>query len=272
MALSPVSESGLTVRPMKRETLVWDLPTRLFHVLLAGTFLGAYAVALTVDDESPRFAVHMLLGGLAAFAVALRVVWGFVGSRYARFASFLPGGRALVAYLRGLFERAPATAALGHNPASSVVIFGMLAAVLGTALSGALMGSYGEAFEEVHEVFAHGTFALAAVHVAGVIVHVLRHRDGLVLGMIDGKKVGPSSEAIRSSHPLVAAAFIGLTALWGVALVRNYDGARGTVTLPLIGATLTLGEGAEGDGEREARAEGATVGRSGRGDDDDDDD
>lgn len=264
---------------MNRDTLVWDLPTRLFHVLLAGAFLGAYVIALTVDDDSPRFAVHMLLGAVAGFAVLLRAVWGFVGSRYARFASFVPGGRALVAYLRGLFERAPAMAALGHNPASSVVIFAMLAAVLGTALSGALMGTY-QVFEEVHEVFAHGLFALAAVHVAGVIVHVLRHRDGLALSMVDGKKVGPAREAIASSHPLVAAMFVGLTALWGVALVRGYDGASGTVTLPLIGTTLALGEGGEGEhegrgGDRrdgEARTLGRGSERARHHDDDDDDD
>jgi cytochrome b len=80
--------------------LVWDLPVRLFHLLLGLTFIGAFTIANVVDDESVLFSAHMLLGLLMAFMVVLRLIWGFVGTKHARFADFLHGPRAVVTYLR----------------------------------------------------------------------------------------------------------------------------------------------------------------------------
>lgn len=253
---------------MERNTLVWDLPTRLLHVTLAGSFVAAWLVAQTSDDESARFVVHMLFGGLAAVTVALRVVWGFVGSRYARFASFVPGIGALVRYLASLAAR-PGRAPLGHNAGSAPVIYAMLAAVLGTAASGVWMGRW-EALEEVHEVLANGLMVLAAIHVAGVLVHTLRHRDALPLSMIDGRKVGDAKEGIESAHPGVAAVF-ALTVLGaGIVMVRGYDATTGTVTLPGVGA-LALGEAGEGPQGAEPGAAPLAREQGQEGEEDDDD-
>ena len=70
--------------------LVFDLPVRVFHWLLAALFLGAFVIGTTVDDESSVFAVHALLGAGAGFLVLLRLVWGLVGTRHARFGSLSP--------------------------------------------------------------------------------------------------------------------------------------------------------------------------------------
>ncbi|MBK6517471.1 MAG: cytochrome b/b6 domain-containing protein [Polyangiaceae bacterium] len=229
-----------------RTLLVWDLPTRLFHWLLAASVLGAFAIGLGVDDESRVFAVHMLLGAVAAFMVLLRVVWGLFGSRYARFGSFAFGPSAVLGYFRGLFTRSDARW-IGHNPGSSLAIFAMIVLTLGVALTGALMGTAGEVFEEVHEILAYSLIGVAVGHVAGVALHTLRHRENLTGSMVHGLKVGDPKQGIRSAHPGVALVFLGLTTAWAVALTRGYDPTTGSVRLPLVGTTLTLGEGAEGE-------------------------
>ncbi|MBL8744230.1 MAG: cytochrome b/b6 domain-containing protein [Myxococcales bacterium] len=232
---------------MKRSILVWDLPTRLFHWLLAASVLGAFAIGKLVDDDQPTFAVHMLLGATAAFLVVLRIVWGLVGSRHARFASFAFGPRAILSYFRGLFTK-DANHYVGHNPGSSVAIFAMLALTVGTAATGVLMSSSGEAVEELHELFANALIFVAVAHVAGVLLHTLRHRENLTSSMIVGKKLGKETDAIPSSHPLAALLLVALTTSWVVGLARGYDAGTGTVRVPLLGATVTVGEGAEGDG------------------------
>ncbi len=239
---------------MKRAILVWDLPTRLFHWLLAASVLGAFAIGKLVDDDQPTFALHMLLGATAAFAVMLRVVWGLVGSRHARFGSFMFGPRAIVGYFRGLLTK-DAKPFVGHNPGSSVAIFAMLALTVGAAATGALMGSFGETLEELHELFANALILVAVAHVAGVLLHTFRHRENLTGSMISGKKLGREADAISSSHPFAATVLVGLTASFALGLANGYDAQMGTVRLPLLGVTLAVGEGAEGEaagaGERE---------------------
>ena len=80
----------------QKHVLVWDVPTRLFHWLLAASFLGAYLIS-----ESERWrAVHALLGYTAALSVTFRLLWGLVGTRYARFTGFALAPHAVLSYLR----------------------------------------------------------------------------------------------------------------------------------------------------------------------------
>ena len=81
---------------------VYDLPTRVFHWSFAGLFATAYAIANLVDDESARFAWHMLAGLLMGVAVLLRVAWGVVGTRHARWSDLSLDPRQLAAYLKGV--------------------------------------------------------------------------------------------------------------------------------------------------------------------------
>jgi cytochrome b len=225
---------------------VWDLPVRLFHWLLAGSFVGAFAIANLMDDESSLFALHMLLGGVMAFMVLLRVIWGFVGSRYARFGSFTFGPRALLAYLRGAVS-GKGERHTGHNPGSSFAVYAMLGLALGLAVTGAGMSRGGKAFEELHEVLAWAMVAVVGAHVAGIVWHTVRHKDNIALSMVDGHKRGDPAQGIGSSHALVALAFLGLTGLWAGALYSGYDARSSQVTLPLVGKTIQLGEGEKGE-------------------------
>jgi cytochrome b len=69
--------------------LIWDLPTRMFHWLLTIGFFISAAISVTADDDNPLFSVHMIVGIVLGVMVLLRIVWGFVGTRHARFTSFL---------------------------------------------------------------------------------------------------------------------------------------------------------------------------------------
>ncbi|MFO0759408.1 MAG: cytochrome b/b6 domain-containing protein [Byssovorax sp.] len=226
--------------------LVWDLPTRLFHGLLALSVLGAFGVAVLVDDEGAAFPLHMLLGAVAAFLVALRVVWGFVGPRYARFRSFLFGPRAVSTYLKGVLHREAGERHVGHNPGSSVIILVILALTLGLALTGVSMSRGGESIKEVHEALAFSLVGVVALHVLGVVAHTLRHRENIARSMIDGRKDGDAAQAIPSAHPLVALALVGATALWTGVLVRGYDAGSRSVALPGLGSRIMLGEDERG--------------------------
>jgi cytochrome b len=229
--------------------LVWDLPTRLFHWLLAGSFLAAFAIATTTDDDGRLFPVHMLLGLVLAFMVVLRLGWGLVGSRPSRLGSFALSPSALVGYLRESFTggRRPWT---GHNPGSSWAAVVMFACVLGLAGTGVLMSRGFEAVEEVHELLAWTLMGAVGVHLAGIAWHTLRHREVIALSMVDGQRLGDPAQAIRSARPVVGLVFLALTGAWAGGLVRSWDPATGTVTLPVLGAPLTLGEGGEHGGDR----------------------
>ncbi len=196
-------------------TLVWDLPTRVFHWLLAATFAGAY---LTSDGERLRD-VHLLLGYSAAGLVTFRVLWGLVGTRYARFASLPLSPRAVIDYLRSLLSFSPRHY-FGHNPAGSWAILGMLALIAGTALTGwANAIEIGpEWLEDVHEVFANATLALIVVHVGAVIVSSLLHRENLPRAMVTGYKPG-SGPAAAGTRWFVAVALVAVIgAFWAGAI------------------------------------------------------
>jgi len=106
---------------MANRILVWDVPTRVFHWLLAASFAGAF---ITADSEKWRD-VHVALGYIMVALIAFRVVWGFVGTHYARFSSFAFGPGKVVAYLKSLLTRTPEHH-VGHNPAGSWAVYGLL--------------------------------------------------------------------------------------------------------------------------------------------------
>lgn len=183
-------------------TLVWDAPVRIFHWLLVACFAGAW---LTAESEHWRL-VHVTLGYTMAGLVAFRLIWGLVGTRHARFASFVRGPRAVWAYLRSLTGPQPEHHT-GHNPAGALAIVGLLGLIALTAASG--FATYnelgGEWLEEFHEVAANGLLILVGVHVAGVIAGSVVHRENLVRSMFTGRKAVPPGEGIRRGWATLAA-------------------------------------------------------------------
>jgi len=227
---------------MKR-VLIWDVPVRLFHGLLGVAFVIAFAIPFLSGDDGPLFSIHMLFGAIAAFMVLLRLVWGFVGSRWARFRNFEVRPNKLAAYVRGAFSGG-GPRYTGHNPGSSIAAILMFAIILGLAATGILMGNGGGEFvEELHEILAWSMIVVIGAHLAGIAWHTLRHRENISKSMVDGRKVAEPSGAIASVRPVAGLLFVILTGLWAGALIQGYDAATSTVTVPILGQTVQVGEG-----------------------------
>ena len=197
---------------MTTRILVWDVPTRVFHWLLAGSFIGAF---LTAESEMYRD-VHVALGYLFLALIGFRVIWGLVGTRYARFRSFVFGPAQVLAYLKSLLRRSPQHY-IGHNPAGSWVIYGLLLLGLLSGVTG--YATYneigGDLFEELHEALSNAMLVLVAIHVTGVVASSLLHRENLVRSMISGYKPGEAHQGIQHSHWLMGTLLLaGAIALW----------------------------------------------------------
>lgn len=190
--------------------LVWDWPVRIGHWMLVGAFTLAW---LTAESETWRL-VHAWAGGAMAGVVLFRLFWGAAGTRHARFASFVRGPGAALVYLRDLMSGRPGHTA-GHNPAGGLAILVLLVLVFLTAASGWLVYQDlgGHMVEELHEGLSSALLAVVLVHVAGVLVGSLAHRENLVRAMFTGFKQGPADQAITGGSPIAAVALIGLAAL-----------------------------------------------------------
>ncbi|MHB0971679.1 MAG: cytochrome b/b6 domain-containing protein [Thermoanaerobaculia bacterium] len=244
--------------------LVWDLPVRFLHWMHAILFIGAFAIANLASDEGRVFVLHAVAGSVIVFLVVLRIVWGVIGSRHARFTGFDYRPSSLVAYLRRALGRGPKARDAGHNPATVWFAIAMLLVLVSLGVTGFLLGRGQERFEEIHEVLAWTAAGLAASHVAGIVWHRLRQKECIATSMITGRKEGEPVDAIPSARGWAAGAFALLTAAWAVAVFAGWDPATGRIVMPLTGQSLQIGER-----EDEAREGIATDGER---DDDDDDD
>jgi len=178
---------------------VWDPLIRVFHWGLVLAFVTAY---LTEDDV---ISVHTLAGYLILGLLAVRLVWGMVGTRHARFSDFVAGPRTVGPYLADVLRLRPRRY-VGHNPVGGAMIVLLLLSLLLTSLFGmgiyaieeqagplaAWLGGLGDAWaepvEEAHEFFANLTLLLVGLHVAGVLFESLLHRENLVRAMWTGRK------------------------------------------------------------------------------------
>lgn len=164
---------------------VWDLFVRLFHWSLVILFIIAYATG----DELER--VHIAAGYAIVALIILRVIWGFVGSRYARFHAFVRPPGEVFAYLRDAI-RLGAPRHLGHNPAGGAMILALLGALTLTSVTGIMMTT--DAFwgakwvETVHEALANLTVAMIVFHVLGVLFASFEHHENLMKAMVTGRK------------------------------------------------------------------------------------
>lgn len=228
--------------------LIWDLPTRLFHWLLGAGFAGAAGIAFLLDEDSGLYPYHAILGLGIAFMVALRVVWGFVGTRHARFRSFVFGPGAVLSYFRTVVTGTGATHA-GHNPASAYAIFAILALVVAQATTGVLLATGNEGAKELHELVAYALLGVVGAHIAGVVLHTLRHRENITGSMIHGRKEGAEDHAIGSARPVAGVVFLVLTAGWLGAILSGYDASTRTARFPLLGTVLSLGEAEDEHGD-----------------------
>lgn len=221
--------------------LIWDLPVRLFHWMLTLLILGALAISLLVDDSSPWYPYHSVLALIAAPLIVLRILWGFVGTRHARFWSFLFSPKAVVKYFIDAL-RWRETRHSGHNPGAAYFVILLMVLPLLSVLSGYQLGQGNKQVKEFHEILAYVLLGVIGVHILGVILHTLRHKELIAVSMIDGKKQAEASQAIPSSRPVVGLLFLMIALAWGVSVYRGYDTRAGVVRLPLIGMDVKVEE------------------------------
>ena len=158
---------------MSQRILVWDVPTRVFHWLLVLSFCGAY---LTAESERYRD-IHLVLGYTLLGLIGFRLLWGFFGTRYAQFRSFLFKPGEIAAYALSLLKGKPAHY-IGHNPLGSVAIWLLLGLVVLSCVSGVLLFQDigGDALEELHEFTSNTILVIVLLHIAGVAVSSVLHR------------------------------------------------------------------------------------------------
>ncbi len=204
----------------ENEVKIWDPFVRLSHWFLAAAFLLSYVTA-----GHPRW-LHVYSGYFITVLVVLRIIWGFVGPKYARFSNFVKSSREILSYLKDLVLLR-AKRHLGHDPAGGAMILLLLVFLSFTVLSGMMVhgvkdkaGPFAAAnpemilsnlsfsgvalaeserhereeaesggwLGEAHEIFAKLTLLLVIVHLFGVLVVSLGTRENLVRSMITGRK------------------------------------------------------------------------------------
>jgi cytochrome b len=182
--LPPATATSLRDAAPRTER-VWDPFVRAFHWSLVGLFI----VAFVTGDEVEW--LHFVAGYAIAALVALRVAWGFVGPRHARFRDFVRPPREVLAYLRDAVRlRAPRH--LGHNPAGGAMVVAMLALLTGISVTGFMMTTVAfwgtQWVEDLHEGLVNAMLILIAVHVAGVLLSSFEHGENLIRAMLTGRK------------------------------------------------------------------------------------
>ena len=177
---------------------VWDIVVRLFHWTLVTTFCICF-----ITEDSSR--IHVYSGYLIILLIVCRFIWGFIGTKHARFNDFMVAPGTAIQYIKE-FIKNKNSRFIGHNPAGAAMIVVLISSILITCLTGLLL--YGvaahsgplaflfsgtheyleETFEEVHEFFSNFSLTLIVLHVSGVIIAGKQHNENLVKSMINGFK------------------------------------------------------------------------------------
>jgi len=164
---------------------VWDRLVRAFHWSLLILFVIAYVSGDRWDD------LHDWVGYFIAALVSVRILWGFIGSKHARFKDFIRGPRTTLLFLMDSL-RLRAQRYLGHNPAGGAMVITLLTTITVISISGEMMHMdkfWGEQWvEDVHVTAVNVTLVLVALHIAGVLLASYEHKENLIKSMITGWK------------------------------------------------------------------------------------
>lgn len=226
---------------------VWDRGVRAFHWLLVLCVAGALLTGLydigTVDQ-------HVILGTAIAVLILFRAIWGFSGTTYARFRSFVPRPMEVLHHA-GELLRGGAPCHTGHNPIGSAMILALLAALTAIIVSGVIVlgGAAKEGplapfltfavaaqTKDVHELLAYLLMALVGLHLAGVVAESLRTRENLVRAMVTGRKQArhDARETVRG-RPVTAAAIFAVIGAPAAAVIAwfSFQPAYGVPDKPI---------------------------------------
>ena len=178
---------------------IWDPLVRIFH----WTLVIAFAIAFVSEDD--YLLIHSWGGYTILTLLIIRIFWGFVGTKHAKFSDFIFSKQDIAQFLKDTFSF-KAKRYLGHNPAGGAMVILLIFSLLFTACSGLVIFAieegqgplafllsevshfWGDIIEEVHEFLANFTLFLVGVHVIGVMIESLVHRENLIKSMFTGKK------------------------------------------------------------------------------------
>lgn len=197
--------------------MVWDMPVRVFHWLLVICFAGAW-----LSSESERWAlIHYAFGYTACLLILIRLVWGLIGTRYAKFSQFLKSPRAVIEHFMAMLRGHPHHD-VGHNPAGGLVMFALMLLILLVGFTGYLSVKefLGNFVSEAHEVLASLALGLVIVHIIAAIGMSLIEKQNLVRSMVSGKKQGMPEQGITYPQHLIGA-LIFLGALYFFYLILS---------------------------------------------------
>lgn len=198
---------------------IWDLPLRITHWLLVACVVGSWA---THYAGAAWFTWHARCGYTALVLVVFRILWGFVGTRHARFASFVRGPRTIARFIRSQGDGRT----VGHNPLGALSVLAMLASLLVQAATGLFandeIAASGPFYGWISPVTSHritswhhanttALLVLLALHVAAVLWHALVRRRPIVMAMITGRQHVsqlPPEDAMDSSRGWLAAVIV----------------------------------------------------------------
>ena len=191
---------------------VWDWPVRVFHWTLAASVLGAFVTGENEDFER----LHQTLGWVAAGSIAFRVVWGLIGTRYARFREFVRGPAQVWAYVKSV-RSGQAQHFVGHNPVGAIAVIVLMVLVSLSVYTGWLLTAddVAEWLEEAHEIAANTLITVVLVHVIGVLWSSRTHGENLLKAMLTGRKTAPSEAGIHRNWGVLGLAML-MAVVWFV--------------------------------------------------------
>jgi cytochrome b len=225
-----------------KSKMAYDWPIRFFHWTFVLFFLISFSIVKIFDSDGAIFPIHMLIGLTLTFAILLRIVWGFVGSTYAKFSSFPIHPRELINYLKSALTK-KSIRSLSHNPASSWVALSMMVIILGLATTGILMAKdiNKPFFEDIHELLVDGFVVLVFAHIGGLAWHTFKHKEWIGLSMFNGKKISDdSSIEISQTYLGVGLAYLFVIFAFGLYLFNGYSFEQ--KELHAFGIQLVLGK------------------------------
>lgn len=184
--MSAATDTTLTGGAQPPATVrVWDPFVRMFHWSLVSLFFFAF---LTGDEWK---SAHVYAGYGVGLLIIARIVWGFIGTKHARFKSFAYSPAAIIGFLKDSVLL-KAKRYIGHNPAGGAMVIALILSVGTIAATGYMMTTdayWGiEWVEETHKTMVYFTLGLVILHIAGVILASVEHRENLVKSMFTGRK------------------------------------------------------------------------------------
>lgn len=208
----------------------YDLPLKILHLVFAMLFVFSFSVGKFIDDDSKLYSYHMLSGLLMGAVVVLRIIWGFIGPKKARFSGFRLNIIELINYFKRVLGGEKITD-FHRNPASSFAALTMYLIAVLMISSGIVMVLGGpHFFEELHEILSSLFLIVVLMHLAGVTLHQFQNKDQEIFNIF----------RLSKDYIIVGISFLIILGVYGNYLFKNYD--KSSQELRVLNQKILLGE------------------------------